>query len=42
MEDLAAKLKEAGIERVTGRILGDESRFDSLRGGPDSGYRTSI
>lgn len=42
VEDLAAKLKEAGIERVSGRVLGDESRFDSLRGGPDSGYRTSI
>ena len=42
VEDLAAKLKEAGIERVTGRVLGDESRFDSLRGGPDSGYRASI
>jgi D-alanyl-D-alanine carboxypeptidase/D-alanyl-D-alanine-endopeptidase (penicillin-binding protein 4) len=42
VEDLATKLKDAGIERVTGRIFGDESRFDSLRGGPDSGYRTSI
>jgi D-alanyl-D-alanine carboxypeptidase/D-alanyl-D-alanine-endopeptidase (penicillin-binding protein 4) len=42
VEDLAAKLKDTGIKRVTGRILGDESRFDSLRGGPDSDYRTSI
>ncbi len=42
VEDLAAKLGEAGIERVTGRVLGDESRFDLLRGGPDSGFRTSI
>lgn len=42
VEDLAAKLKEAGVKRVTGRVLGDESRFDSLRGGPDSGFRTSI
>lgn len=42
VEDLADKLKEASIERVTGRVLGDESRFDSLRGGPDSGYRASI
>ncbi|MBA2793479.1 MAG: D-alanyl-D-alanine carboxypeptidase [Thermoleophilaceae bacterium] len=42
VDDLAAKLKEAGIKRVTGRVLGDESRFDSLRGGPDSAYRTSI
>ena len=42
VEDLAGKLKQAGIERVTGRVLGDESRFDLLRGGPDSGFRTSI
>ena len=32
-------LEDAGIERVTGRIYGDESRFDSLRGGPDSRLR---
>lgn len=42
VEDLADKLRRAGLERVTGRVFGDESRFDSLRGGPDSGYRTSI
>ena len=36
VEGLAAALENAGIDRVTGRILGDESRFDSLRGGPDS------
>ncbi|MBA3298649.1 MAG: D-alanyl-D-alanine carboxypeptidase/D-alanyl-D-alanine-endopeptidase [Thermoleophilaceae bacterium] len=42
VEDLAVKLKELGILRVTGRVVGDESRFDTLRGGPDSGYRTSI
>jgi serine-type D-Ala-D-Ala carboxypeptidase/endopeptidase (penicillin-binding protein 4) len=42
VEDLAAKLQEAGIKRVTGRIFGDESRFDALRGGPDSGYHTSV
>lgn len=41
-EDLAAKLREIGIERVTGRIYGDESRFDARRGGPDSGFGTSI
>jgi D-alanyl-D-alanine carboxypeptidase/D-alanyl-D-alanine-endopeptidase (penicillin-binding protein 4) len=35
-------LDEVGIERVTGRVYGDESAFDSLRGGPDSGYGTSI
>ena len=35
-------LEDAGIERVTGRVYGDESAFDSLRGGPDSGYGVSI
>ena len=41
VEALAARLAEAGFTRVTGRVYGDESLFDSLRGGPDSGYRTS-
>src|SRR3954447_9465183 len=41
VEALAAQLAEAGFTRVTGRVYGDESLFDSLRGGPDSGYRTS-
>lgn len=27
-----------GIHRVTGRVLGDETYFDSLRGEPSSGY----
>jgi len=42
VETLAARIQQAGITSVTGRIYGDESRFDSLRGGPDSGYGTSI
>jgi serine-type D-Ala-D-Ala carboxypeptidase/endopeptidase (penicillin-binding protein 4) len=42
VEDLASQLETAGITRITGRVYGDESRFDSLRGGPDSGYGTSI
>jgi len=41
VEALAALLRQAGIVRVTGRIVGDESAFDSLRGGPDSGYGVS-
>ena len=42
VEDLARKLAELGIRRVTGRVIGDESRFDLRRGGPDSAFRTSI
>jgi serine-type D-Ala-D-Ala carboxypeptidase/endopeptidase (penicillin-binding protein 4) len=42
VERLAALLDQAGIERVSGRVYGDESQFDSLRGGPDSRYGTSI
>ena len=41
VQSLAADLEEIGIRRVTGRIYGDESKFDALRGGPDSGYRIS-
>ena len=42
MEALAGRLEKAGIERVTGRVYGDASAHDSLRGGPDSGFGTSI
>jgi serine-type D-Ala-D-Ala carboxypeptidase/endopeptidase (penicillin-binding protein 4) len=42
VQDLAQLLDKAGIQRVTGRVYGDESAFDSLRGGPDSGYGVSI
>ena len=36
---LAKRLSQAGIRGVTGRVYGDESYFDSLRGEPASGYR---
>jgi serine-type D-Ala-D-Ala carboxypeptidase/endopeptidase (penicillin-binding protein 4) len=42
VEKLAAALKAAGFKRVEGRILGDESRFDSRRGTGYSGFRTSL
>jgi serine-type D-Ala-D-Ala carboxypeptidase/endopeptidase (penicillin-binding protein 4) len=42
VQQLAKLIDRAGVERVTGRVLGDESRQDSLRGGPDSGYGVSI
>jgi D-alanyl-D-alanine carboxypeptidase/D-alanyl-D-alanine-endopeptidase (penicillin-binding protein 4) len=38
---LAAKVRAAGVRRITGRVLGDESGFDSLRGGPASNYNVS-
>jgi len=41
VEGLARAVKQAGVRRVTGNVLGDESLFDSLRGGPDSGYGVS-
>lgn len=38
IEDLADELEATGITQIDGRIIGDESRFDSLRGIPDSRY----
>jgi D-alanyl-D-alanine carboxypeptidase/D-alanyl-D-alanine-endopeptidase (penicillin-binding protein 4) len=38
----AALVAQLGLQEVTGRVLGDESAFDSRRGTPASGYRTSI
>ena len=39
---LAVDLRQAGVRRIQGAILGDESYFDSLRGGPDSGYQPNL
>jgi D-alanyl-D-alanine carboxypeptidase/D-alanyl-D-alanine-endopeptidase (penicillin-binding protein 4) len=42
VESLADQLDKAGFKSVTGSVVGDESSFDSLRGGPYSGYGTSV
>jgi D-alanyl-D-alanine carboxypeptidase/D-alanyl-D-alanine-endopeptidase (penicillin-binding protein 4) len=34
LEDLAAKVAAAGVRQITGRILGDESRYDTRRAVP--------
>jgi serine-type D-Ala-D-Ala carboxypeptidase/endopeptidase (penicillin-binding protein 4) len=41
VEELADQLRQAGFKSVTGAVIGDESSFDSLRGGPSSGYGIS-
>jgi D-alanyl-D-alanine carboxypeptidase/D-alanyl-D-alanine-endopeptidase (penicillin-binding protein 4) len=41
VEDLAAKLEQLGIEKVSGAIYGDESRFDSRRGTAATGWGPS-
>jgi serine-type D-Ala-D-Ala carboxypeptidase/endopeptidase (penicillin-binding protein 4) len=38
---LADILEGRGLTEVTGRVIGDESHFDPLRGGPASSFRTS-
>lgn len=37
IERLALAVRRSGIRRVSGSVLGDESRFDALRGGPRTG-----
>jgi D-alanyl-D-alanine carboxypeptidase/D-alanyl-D-alanine-endopeptidase (penicillin-binding protein 4) len=39
LTSLADQLAQAGVTRITGGVIGDESLFDTLRGGPDSAYR---
>ena len=41
-QQLAAKLAAAGIRRIDGTIVGDESYFDSLRGTPATGYSPDL
>ena len=41
VEALAKRIDMAGFTRITGRIVGDESNFDSRRGGPESGFGVS-
>jgi D-alanyl-D-alanine carboxypeptidase/D-alanyl-D-alanine-endopeptidase (penicillin-binding protein 4) len=35
---LADQLAQQGVTRIDGAVIGDESAFDTLRGGPDSNY----
>jgi D-alanyl-D-alanine carboxypeptidase/D-alanyl-D-alanine-endopeptidase (penicillin-binding protein 4) len=39
---LAVRVRDAGILRVTGRVRGDESLLDRLRGGPATGYALDL
>ncbi len=41
VDRLAALVKRSGIRRVTGRLYGDATVFDTLRGVADSGFATS-
>jgi D-alanyl-D-alanine carboxypeptidase/D-alanyl-D-alanine-endopeptidase (penicillin-binding protein 4) len=41
LEALAQDLRDAGLARITGRVVGDESAFDTRRGPPSEGYQPS-
>ncbi|MFN8113800.1 MAG: D-alanyl-D-alanine carboxypeptidase/D-alanyl-D-alanine-endopeptidase [Solirubrobacterales bacterium] len=41
LSDLAEQVRKAGIRRVAGRVIGDDSIFDRRRGVPDSGWAAS-
>ena len=42
IQTLLARLRAAGVRRVSGRIFGDPSIFDDRAGGPDTGYRANL
>src|SRR5581483_4699828 len=39
---LARRIKAAGISRVTGKLIADESLFDTRRAGPQTGFAPDI
>jgi D-alanyl-D-alanine carboxypeptidase/D-alanyl-D-alanine-endopeptidase (penicillin-binding protein 4) len=39
---LVAQLRRHGIRRITGSVIGDTSLFDSLPGGPNTGYAPDL
>ena len=41
-QQLVGQLRDRGIRRVTGRVVGDASLFDDKRGGPSSGYAPDV
>ena len=41
VERLATQIRKRGIRQITGRVFGDDTIFDRLRGVADSGYATS-
>ncbi|HUE26840.1 MAG TPA: D-alanyl-D-alanine carboxypeptidase, partial [Solirubrobacteraceae bacterium] len=42
VQRLVANLKRAGLKSLKGRIIGDESYFDSLRGTPATGFGVDL
>lgn len=42
VQQLAADIRALGITRIQGRIVGDDSYFDSLRGTPATGYSANL
>lgn len=41
VSDLAEQVRKAGIRRIAGRVIGDDSVFDRRRGVPDSNWAAS-